>query len=67
VLRGAADTRVPMLFAGFAYWAVGAPAAYLLGFTAGLGPEGIWLGLCAGLAVASVLLLHRVRRVLLAG
>jgi MATE family multidrug resistance protein len=64
VLRGAADTRVPMLCAAFAYWVVGAPVAYLLGFRSELGPLGVWIGLSAGLAVAAVLLLLRVRRVL---
>ena len=65
VLRGAADTRVPMLFAALAYWVVGVPAAWLLGFATPLGPVGIWAGLSISLAVASILLLRRVRRVLL--
>lgn len=64
VLRGAADTRVPMIYAAIAYWVVGAPAAYLLGFHTPLGPVGVWAGLSLGLAVAAVLLLVRVRRVL---
>jgi MATE family multidrug resistance protein len=61
VLRGLADTRVPMLLAALAYWVVGVPAAYLLGFHTPLGPSGIWVGLCLALAVAAVLLLARVR------
>jgi hypothetical protein len=44
VLRGASDTRVPMLYAAISYWAIGAPAAYILGFVAGLGPVGVWGG-----------------------
>ena len=64
VLRGAADTRVPMFLAALAYWVVGAPGAYLLAFHSPLGPVGIWAGLCLGLAAAAVLLLGRVRRVL---
>jgi multidrug resistance protein, MATE family len=64
VLRGAADTRVPMILAALSYWAIGVPAAYVLGFTLGIGPVGVWGGLCAGLAAASILLLHRVRTVL---
>jgi multidrug resistance protein, MATE family len=64
VLRGAADTRVPMGIAAASYWVVGAPAAYLLGFHTPLGPSGVWLGLCAGLATAAVLLVLRVRSVL---
>ncbi|HET7275886.1 MAG TPA: MATE family efflux transporter [Longimicrobiaceae bacterium] len=64
VLRGAADTRVPMLIAGFAYWIVGAPTALYLAFRTPMGPIGVWAGLCVGLAVAGILLLHRVRLVL---
>lgn len=64
VLRGAADTRVPMLLALVAFWGLGGPAAYLLGFAVGLGPVGVWAGLCLGLAGASVLLARRVRHVL---
>ena len=61
VLRGAADARVPMFLAALAYWVVGAPGAYLLGFHTDLGPVGVWAGLCLGLATAAVLLLRRVR------
>jgi MATE family multidrug resistance protein len=64
VLRGAADTRVPMFLAALAYWVVGAPGAYLLAFHTALGPVGIWAGLCLGLAAAAILLLWRVRLVL---
>lgn len=64
VLRGAADTRVPMLIAGLAYWVFGAPVAYLLAFHSPLGPLGIWVGLSLGLAIAAILLAFRVRRVL---
>ncbi len=54
LLRGVQDTRVPMWLAGISYWIVGAPAAYGLGFVAGLGGVGIWLGLAAGLGVAAL-------------
>ncbi|MBA2245896.1 MAG: MATE family efflux transporter [Gemmatimonadetes bacterium] len=63
VLRGAADTRIPMLIAALAYWGVGVPAAYLLGFHSRLGPVGVWAGLCLALAVAGALLGWRVWRV----
>lgn len=52
LLRGVEDTRVPMIVSVFSYWAVGAPMAWLLGFPAGLGGVGIWLGLACGLALA---------------
>lgn len=59
VLRGAADTRVPMMIAAIGYWAVGMPIGYLLAFRAGLGPVGVWIGLSAGLAAVGVLLAWR--------
>lgn len=67
VLRGAADTRVPMMLALLSFWGVGAPAAYLIGFHTPLGAVGIWVGLCLGLAGAATLLLFRVRAVLWRG
>lgn len=66
VLRGAADTRVPMLMAAAGYWGIGLPTAYILGFHSPLGPRGIWIGLATSLGVVAVLLVARVRRVLLA-
>ncbi|MGS4944143.1 MATE family efflux transporter [Meridianimarinicoccus sp. RP-17] len=59
VLRGVQDTRVPMIYAAISYWLLGAPVAYLLGFTAGWGGVGIWVGLAFGLACAAVLMLRR--------
>jgi multidrug resistance protein, MATE family len=59
LLRGVQDTRVPMVYAGLAYWAVGIPASYLLGFTFGWGAAGIWAGLVVGLVIAGALLMWR--------
>jgi len=59
LLRGVQDTGVPMVIATLAYWGVGIPASYGLGFTLGLGGVGIWLGLACGLAVAGVFLMGR--------
>ena len=64
VLRGAADTRAPMLLTVVGYWAVGLPVAYLLGFHTPLQHVGIWTGLVASLVVVSILLALRVRRVI---
>ncbi len=66
-LRGLKDTRVPMLLAGVAYWVVGVPLGAVLslglgGFTAAMGPQGMWIGLIAGLSVAAVLLGLRFHR-----
>jgi MATE family multidrug resistance protein len=63
VLRGAADTRVPMLIAAAAYWIVGAPIMFLLGFRTTLGPVGVWAGMVVGLAVAAGMLAWRVRAI----
>jgi len=64
VLRGAADTRVPMLITLLGYFAVGIPMAYGLGFHTPLRHQGIWAGLSVSLAVVALLLLWRVRQVL---
>jgi multidrug resistance protein, MATE family len=67
VLRGAGETRGPMLIAAGGYWGVGLPIAWALGFRAGMGPVGVWIGLSAGLAAVAVLLIVRVRHVLWRG
>ena len=59
LLRGVQDTTVPMVLAGVSYWLVGLPASYGLGFVAGYGAAGIWMGLVAGLACAAALLMLR--------
>jgi putative MATE family efflux protein len=58
-LRGLQDTRTPMLIAGFGYWVAGFGTAILLGFRTPLQGQGIWIGLAAGLAVVSALMLRR--------
>ncbi len=63
MLRGLQDTTVPMMFAGFGYWIVGMGLAVWLGFGLKMDGYGIWIGLAAGLAVVSVLMIWRwVRR-----
>ena len=59
LLRGIQDARVPMLITAFAYWMVGVPAGYLLGFHTSLGPQGVWLGLATGLLLAGAMLMAR--------
>ncbi len=59
LLRGVQDTTVPMLIAAFAYWAIGMPVSYILGFTLGMGGIGVWLGLVIGLIFAAGLLTAR--------
>ncbi|MCE2422374.1 MAG: MATE family efflux transporter [Gemmatimonadetes bacterium] len=60
-LRGLADTTLPMLAVLVSFWVVGVPVSWAMGFPLGFGPVGIWWGLAAGLGVASVLLLVRLR------
>jgi MATE family multidrug resistance protein len=58
-LRGLDDTRMPMLLALVAYWGVGMPLGAWLGLGLGWGPEGMWVGLIAGLVVAAALMARR--------
>ena len=53
-LRGLHDTRLPMAITLASYWLVGLPVAWWLCFDAGLGPDGLWWGLTAGLAAAAL-------------
>jgi len=64
ILRGAGDTRVPMLanLAGYAILAL--PLGAWLCFSSGWGAQGIWWGLCAGLAAVAALLGWRVHVIL---
>ncbi|QSY48528.1 MULTISPECIES: MATE family efflux transporter [Streptomyces] len=59
LLRGLDDTKSGFRITLIGYWAVGLPAAWLLGYAAGLDTLGIWLGLLTGLATTAVLLLRR--------
>ena len=61
-LRGLKDTRRPMLITVVAYWLVGLPVGWILGFRVGMGAEGMWIGLIAGLSVAALLLAVRFQR-----
>jgi MATE family multidrug resistance protein len=61
-LRGLKDTRMPLFFAALGYWGLGLPVGMALGFTAGMGPIGVWFGLASGLAVVAVLMTLRWRR-----
>lgn len=59
VLRGLQDTRWPMLFAAFGYWVVGMGTAWFFAFRLGWDGVGVWVGLAAGLAVVSALMVGR--------
>ena len=59
MLRGIHDTRVPMIFALFGYWAIGLGVGVALAFSMEWRGIGIWTGLAAGLGVVAVLMLLR--------
>ena len=56
-LRGAGNTRIPMLCNLVFYWFVGLPLGWLLCFRGGWGAAGIWTGLCIGLILIGSTLL----------
>jgi len=58
-LRGLNDTRVPLIMALVGFWIIGFVSAYVLAFSAGYGPVGIWVGLSLGLTVFAVLVMGR--------
>ncbi len=55
ILRGLQDVTYSMYIAFLSYAVVSLPAAYLLGFPCGLGSIGVWIGLAAGLPIASII------------
>lgn len=61
-LRGAGDTRTPMLchFAG--YWLIGLPLGSALCFHYGLGARGLWMGLSLALILIGIVLVLFWRR-----
>ena len=62
VLRGTGDTRVPAVLHLVAFWGVGIPLGYYLGFHTTWREQGLWVGLVAGLAAAALLQSARVYR-----
>jgi len=63
VLRGAGDTRFTFAANMIGHWALGLPAALLLGLVLGWGVTGLWWGLCAGLVAVAVALFLRFREI----
>jgi MATE family multidrug resistance protein len=63
VLRGAGETRFTFVANVVGHWALGFPAAALLGFTAGGGVTGLWWGFVLGLSAVGAALFARFLRV----
>jgi MATE family multidrug resistance protein len=61
-LRGAGETRIPMIVFILAYWAGGLPLGYFLTFKAGIGVRGLWYGFCFALVTVGTVLLIVWRR-----
>ncbi|MDH5489876.1 MAG: MATE family efflux transporter, partial [Rhodospirillaceae bacterium] len=59
ILRGAKDTRTPMILTLTGYWAFGAPIMAMMAGTAGYGAEGVWFGLLVGVYSTATLILGR--------
>ncbi len=55
-LRGAGDTRTPMVCHLIGYWVIGLPLGAMLCFGRGLGAAGLWMGLSAGLIAIGLVL-----------
>jgi MATE family multidrug resistance protein len=62
VLRGAGDTRTPLVVNILGYWVVALPLSAWLGLRTSAGPVGLWWGLVVGLGVVGLVLVTRVRK-----
>ena len=60
-LRGIKDVNIPTVVAFFAFWVIAVPLGYVLGIQFDQGPLGVWIGLTAGLVIASIALYWRFR------
>ena len=56
-LRGAGNTRIPMLANFVGYWVIGLPLGGFLCFKLKMGAVGMWLGLCLALVLIGSALL----------
>ena len=62
ILRGIQDVRIIMPIALVSYWLLNLPVGYLLGFSLGMGPSGLYVGFSFGLSCAALLMILRIRR-----
>ena len=59
LLRGLGNTKIGFRITLIGYWIVGLPVLMVCTYSLDLRAPGVWLGLCAGLAVTATLLLRR--------
>ncbi len=64
-LRGIQDVKIPSVLIFVAYWIIGLPLGYLLGFPLQLGANGIWIGLLIGLTITALAMFFRFNRLTL--
>ncbi len=64
VLRGLSDVKIPTIITLIAYWVVGLPLGYVLGFTFNMGALGIWISLSLSLTGAAVALYYRFKNMI---
>jgi multidrug resistance protein, MATE family len=62
ILRGAGDVRYPAIMGVALAWALTPPLTWLLGYQAGLGALGGWIGLCAEFCAGAALFWWRLGR-----
>ena len=62
ILRGIGDTKIPTVITIIAYWVIGIPIGYYLGFKTGLSLYGIWISLSIGLSFSALLLTFRFKK-----
>ena len=62
ILRGLQDVKIIMPIAFISYWLLNLPIGYLLAFTLGMGPSGLYLSFFFGLTAAALLMILRIRR-----
>lgn len=61
-LRGLQDVKIPSIFIFVAYWIIGLPLGYWLGFKEGFGGIGVWLGLLIGLTLTALAMYIRFQK-----
>ncbi|MFR9602505.1 MAG: MATE family efflux transporter [Rikenellaceae bacterium] len=61
ILRGMQDVKAIIPIAFVSYWLLNIPVGYLCTFVLGMGPQGLYIGYIFGLAMASILMIWRIK------